>query len=418
MDSPTNPEEEVKKPNTSINPQKSSMEILSELFSTFDAKPPIIVKKEKDSSKKHKKSKKKHKHKSKKDKKHKKKSKKRHRSCSSSSSKSSLDLAEILLKSEKDCLEQFQKRIKLEDVGEDIQPALSNDVEPALNEDIKPSLDELERLNAQHSNELGDDSNENGSLNELGNSVDNCINKFEQDVEPTSDRILKNEAVINEEDADLENELTASNVRNKIQIKNLKFSEFFQSTLKEIEEKQKQSDKEEGIITSDSEDYVECEKKKHKKKRKRSKHSEDRGRSRHTKTHDGKSSPSNSKKRERSRSSRPRHSRSRSHERRYKDKYKEYKDKDFKDKEYKEKEYRDKDYKERDYKDKDYKERDKYKDDYRYKDWDNYKYKESYRKDTEDKGWRSKESSYRTERYDFIFNNFSTDSHFNLINVF
>lgn len=52
-------------------PVKSSMEILSELFSTFDAEPPVIVKKEKSEHKKHKKSKKKHKHKKKKDKKRK-----------------------------------------------------------------------------------------------------------------------------------------------------------------------------------------------------------------------------------------------------------------------------------------------------------------------------------------------------------
>lgn len=53
-------------------PLKSSMEILSELFSTFDAEPPIIVKKEKSEHKKHKKDKKKHKHKKKKEKKRKK----------------------------------------------------------------------------------------------------------------------------------------------------------------------------------------------------------------------------------------------------------------------------------------------------------------------------------------------------------
>lgn len=52
-------------------PVKSSMEILSELFSTFDAEPPVIVKKEKSEHKKHKKDKKKHKHKKKKEKKRK-----------------------------------------------------------------------------------------------------------------------------------------------------------------------------------------------------------------------------------------------------------------------------------------------------------------------------------------------------------
>lgn len=53
-------------------PIKSSMEILSELFSSFDAEPPVIIKKEKSEHKKHKKEKKKHKHKKKKEKKRKK----------------------------------------------------------------------------------------------------------------------------------------------------------------------------------------------------------------------------------------------------------------------------------------------------------------------------------------------------------
>ncbi|CAH0552524.1 unnamed protein product [Brassicogethes aeneus] len=81
---------EEKKPVTD-EPQKSSMEILSELFSTFDAEPPLIIKKEKDeeTTKKHKKGKKKHKHK---EKKHKKKDKKRKRDNSSSSDDSDLDV--------------------------------------------------------------------------------------------------------------------------------------------------------------------------------------------------------------------------------------------------------------------------------------------------------------------------------------
>ncbi|KAL3276444.1 hypothetical protein HHI36_011825 [Cryptolaemus montrouzieri] len=81
---------------------KSSMEILSELFSTFHAEPPLIIKQEKsNANKKHKKKKK---HKSK-DKKSKKKSKKRKRSSSSSSGNNSsseleFDLAKILIKHE------------------------------------------------------------------------------------------------------------------------------------------------------------------------------------------------------------------------------------------------------------------------------------------------------------------------------
>lgn len=93
-------------------PLKSSMEILSELFSTFNADPPVIVKKEKDDSKKHKKSKKKHKHK---EKKHKKKAKKRKRLSSSSSSNSEIDLAEILIKAER---QSPEKKLKLEIVEE------------------------------------------------------------------------------------------------------------------------------------------------------------------------------------------------------------------------------------------------------------------------------------------------------------
>ncbi|KAJ8919196.1 hypothetical protein NQ315_012184 [Exocentrus adspersus] len=101
-------------------PTKSSMEILSELFSTFHAEPPLIIKKEKseDSSKKHKKSKKKHKHK---DKKHKKKEKKKKKADSSSSDDTKLDLAKILIKQEKDASE---KKIKIE--GTDIALEIKN----------------------------------------------------------------------------------------------------------------------------------------------------------------------------------------------------------------------------------------------------------------------------------------------------
>ncbi|XP_056640314.1 protein Son isoform X1 [Diorhabda sublineata] len=101
-------EEKEQKPDI---PQKSSMEILSELFSTFHAKPPVIVKKEKlvESNKRHKKKKK---HKSK-DKKHKKKEKKKKYSSSNSTSNDEtdekLDLAQILIKQEKELAE---KKIK------------------------------------------------------------------------------------------------------------------------------------------------------------------------------------------------------------------------------------------------------------------------------------------------------------------
>lgn len=102
-------EENEQKPPAALTPplpsvvqlsSKSSMEILSELFSSFDAEPPIIVKKEKrDSSpksKKTKKSKKKHKHK---EKKHKTKRK-------------DIDLAKLLIKQEKES--SSESKIKIE----------------------------------------------------------------------------------------------------------------------------------------------------------------------------------------------------------------------------------------------------------------------------------------------------------------
>ncbi|KAK4883564.1 hypothetical protein RN001_006883 [Aquatica leii] len=95
-----------------IQPEKSSMEILSELFGSFDAEPPIIIKKEKDETKKHhKKGKKKHK----KEKKHK---KKRKRSDSNSSQRSGVDLAELLIKQER---QSPEKKIKLELDGDDVK---------------------------------------------------------------------------------------------------------------------------------------------------------------------------------------------------------------------------------------------------------------------------------------------------------
>lgn len=127
-DEPDSDHNEKKKENVEIKqekkpelPTKSSMEILSELFSTFDAEPPVIIKKEKSeesSGKKHKK-KKKHKHK---EKKHKKKSKKRHHSSSSSSEEGKVDLAQILIKQEKD---STAKKIKIE--GIDLSLNLDDD---------------------------------------------------------------------------------------------------------------------------------------------------------------------------------------------------------------------------------------------------------------------------------------------------
>ncbi|KRT86436.1 hypothetical protein AMK59_243 [Oryctes borbonicus] len=88
------------------SPQKSSMEILTELFESFDAEPPVIVKKEKSGDQKKHKKKKKHKHK---EKKHKKKSKKHKRSQSCSSGSSGVDLTDILVKQEKESSEGKMK---------------------------------------------------------------------------------------------------------------------------------------------------------------------------------------------------------------------------------------------------------------------------------------------------------------------
>ncbi|XP_022919854.2 protein Son [Onthophagus taurus] len=101
------PMENVEQPTQDT--QKSSMEILSELFGSFDADPPVIVKKEKGEDKKHKKSKKKHKHK---EKKHKKKSKKRKRSDSECSDNSGIDITGLLIKKEKDIDIKIEKDIE------------------------------------------------------------------------------------------------------------------------------------------------------------------------------------------------------------------------------------------------------------------------------------------------------------------
>lgn len=91
-------------------PTKSSMEILSELFSTFHAEPPLIIKKENSPesvTEKHKK-KKKHKHK---EKKHKKKHKKKRRSSNSSNDDTKINLVELMIKQEKELSVQ---KIKIE----------------------------------------------------------------------------------------------------------------------------------------------------------------------------------------------------------------------------------------------------------------------------------------------------------------
>lgn len=195
------------------SPTKSSMEILSELFSSFDAEPPLIIKKEKEEHKKHKKSKKKHKHK---EKKHKKKDKKRKRHDSSSSSGTfELDLSNVLVKKE---------AIKQE-------------------EDIK----------AEHVVNSADTLKISG--------LDNCENLPE---------LLQAEA----KSTETSEESTKKNQSDgKIVIKDLKFSSIFKATVQEIKQKHDQ-EKSDGEI-SNTEDCQE-KKDKHKKRHHRHSTSEER----------------------------------------------------------------------------------------------------------------------------------------------
>lgn len=124
-----------------LDTNKSSMQILSELFSTFDAEPPVIVKKEKGhESKKSKKSKKKRKHK---EKKHKKKSKKKKKSSNSSSDEDSeVDLAHLLIKQEKD---KADEKIKIEGTS------LSLDIKLEINKDDQTFKSEINTSNTSQS---------------------------------------------------------------------------------------------------------------------------------------------------------------------------------------------------------------------------------------------------------------------------
>ncbi|XP_045467518.1 protein Son isoform X2 [Harmonia axyridis] len=133
---------------------KSSMEILSELFSTFDADPPVLIEDElSNGTKKHKK---KSKNKSK-DKKHKKKSKKRKhsRSCSSSNSSSELDfdLSKLLVKRE----QSAEKKIKIEGTELSLSLDKIHETEPKEEVDVKPHIDELTKENDNEDGELSSD---------------------------------------------------------------------------------------------------------------------------------------------------------------------------------------------------------------------------------------------------------------------
>ncbi|CAH1100438.1 unnamed protein product [Psylliodes chrysocephalus] len=197
-------EEKECKPNV---PSKSSMEILSELFSTFHAKPPLIIKKEKsdESSKKHKKKKK---HKSK-DKKHKKKEKKKKRSSSSSSisdtENGKVDLEQILIKKEKELAEKK----------------------------IKKEFDEL-------------------------------IKKEKASKKQHSDE----EEGVWEEKQDNEKSKSMDNGKQKIIIKDIKFKSIFDSAINEI--KQKIEEHEEGLVSDSDSSKKKKKHKSHSKKRSRS----------------------------------------------------------------------------------------------------------------------------------------------------
>ncbi|KAL1505795.1 hypothetical protein ABEB36_005274 [Hypothenemus hampei] len=121
---------------------KSSMQILSELFSTFDAEPPVIVKKEKKdrSSDGKKRNKKKKKHK---EKKHKKKGKKKKKSSNSTSCSDSdeFDLAKLLIKKEKD---KTEEKIKIEGTS------LSLDIKVEINKEEQKVKSENDKSSKSH----------------------------------------------------------------------------------------------------------------------------------------------------------------------------------------------------------------------------------------------------------------------------
>ncbi|XP_044756353.1 protein Son isoform X2 [Coccinella septempunctata] len=146
--------EEGEKEEKPIVETKSSLEILSELFSTFDADPPVLI--EDELSNGSKKPKKKKKHKSK-DKKHKKKSKKRKRSRSRSSSSSSseleFDLAKLLVKQD----ESAEKRIKIEGTELSLSLDKINEKEPEEDIDVKPHIAELAKGKENEEGEISCD---------------------------------------------------------------------------------------------------------------------------------------------------------------------------------------------------------------------------------------------------------------------
>ncbi|VEN39268.1 unnamed protein product [Callosobruchus maculatus] len=223
--------EKEKKPTI---PSKSSMEILSELFSTFHAEPPLIIKKEKsdDSGKKHKK-KKKHKHK---DKKHKKKDKKRKRSSSSSSDNNSeVDLAKILIRQTK-----AEQKIKIEGTAVEV--------------DLKSIKKEVKK-------------EQQNSDSKKIKIEDDKLKKDNRD-DKTTGRYENNSGNNNS------SEVTTSNGKKKIVIKDLK-----SSSISEVL-KEKEREQSEGEITDSDDDKKKKHKSKHKHKSDRNSRKRSRSRSR------------------------------------------------------------------------------------------------------------------------------------------
>lgn len=171
------PEEEEKDEKPAVNvPVKSSMEILSELFNSFDAEPPLIVKQEKSEQvpdKKSKKSKKKHKHK---EKKHKKDKKRKRSNSSSSSERSEIDLAEILIKQEKDA--SSENKIKIE--GTKLSVSIDN---IKLDKDIKKEKsDKKDPKNSKHDKKRKEDKKDSKSKDAKKDKTEKSKNKTDREI--------------------------------------------------------------------------------------------------------------------------------------------------------------------------------------------------------------------------------------------
>lgn len=264
---------------------KSSMQILSELFKTFDAEPPVIVKKEK-----HKKSKKKHKHKSKKDKKEKKpkkKSKKRKRSISNSSSSSKDSNSEKKIKLEPERVKSDHSEKVFSQNGIKISYNESNNV-------LKES--NLDGIKTESCKEYSTSTNENISNCKVESIDETEINKIKEihtfEINKANSKDAKN-CSTTETSTELKSETNQSldgvskinSNAGKIKIKDIEFTTLFASTIREIEEKHKNenlvdyqvsSESDELLSISDPESIKKCEEHKTKHKHKKHKHKEKR----------------------------------------------------------------------------------------------------------------------------------------------